>query len=73
MLATAFLLFVISDSGMPALTLTALAAYETEATCQAAVQTITAALGSGDKVQRVACISADSLRAFGQANHLGDN
>ncbi|MEQ1769571.1 MAG: hypothetical protein ABL879_06990 [Devosia sp.] len=71
MLAAAYLLFVLSDSGMPALT--ALAAYETAGACNAAKVTITAALGEGDQAQHVACISADSLRAFGDANKLGED
>ena len=68
MLAAAYLLFVISNSGMPALT--ALAAYETKAACDAAAETVNKALSSGGEPQKVVCISADSLEALGKANDL---
>ncbi|MEO6396081.1 MAG: hypothetical protein ABIO40_09260 [Devosia sp.] len=53
--------------------LTALSAYETAEACNAAQVAVTTALGDGDQVQHVACISAESLRAFGKANQLDDH
>ncbi|MEQ1899316.1 MAG: hypothetical protein ABL866_01140 [Devosia sp.] len=71
MLLTAFLLFVISDTGMP--TMTALAGYETQAECESAAQAINNALASGSEAQHVSCISVESLHAFAETNKLGEN
>ena len=65
MIATAFLLFVFGAGDMP--TLTALAAFEDEASCTAAAEVVNAALSSGASAQKVACLSTDALAALGSA------
>lgn len=65
MIATAFLLFVFGAGDMP--TLTALAAFEDEASCTAAAQGVTAALATGASAQTVACLPSEALAALGSA------
>ncbi len=69
MVATAFLLFVLNSSGLPALT--ALAAFPTEESCKTAATVITAALSAGDEPAKVACFSATSIQDLAKANGLG--
>lgn len=69
MVATAFLLFVLNSSGLPALT--ALAAFPSEESCKTAATVITAALSAGDEPQKVVCVSAESLQELGRANNFG--
>lgn len=66
MLATAYLLFMLSEAGLPILT--GLAMYETEDTCMNAKATIEAVLGTGQNPQKLVCLSAASLKDIGKAN-----
>lgn len=63
--ALAFILYVASSTAAPSLT--ALAAYDSAETCQAAAQQVQAALAKGEDGATVICLSTDALKALGDS------
>ena len=68
MAAIAFLLYVVSAGSVP--DLTALAAFDTKAACDAAAASVTAALSGGQEPKVALCLSSDSLDALAKSNGL---
>ena len=66
--AMAFILYVVSSGGLP--DLTALAAFPSQATCQAAADKVNAAVASGQDAKIALCFSADSLDELAKKNNV---
>ncbi|MEO9228305.1 MAG: hypothetical protein ABI216_05025 [Devosia sp.] len=66
--AMAFILFVVSSGNLP--DFTALAAFETQAACDAAATSVNAALSSGQDTKHALCLTAESLTEMAKKNSI---
>ncbi|MBI4923302.1 MAG: hypothetical protein HY834_16290 [Devosia nanyangense] len=66
MAVIAYFLFAVSGGAMP--DMTALAAFDSQAACQAAAASVTEALSGGEDGNVIVCVSADSLKKLAEDN-----
>jgi hypothetical protein len=69
MLATAYLLFIVTKGELPGLT--AIGTYPDSASCREAATQITEILKSGGFDQAIVCITQQSLEDLAKSNDLG--